>query len=81
MNNTITMTYEELLDIIKKYGKTKGHVWFFNSATRQKVLVERDTTRRYYMSCINDNIMHRVDADTFKSNVEWLMAHEFYICF
>lgn len=76
-----TMDYNELRDIIKEYGKLKGKVWFFNSTTRQKVLVKYDTTRRYFISDINGKKLYRVPQKAFQNVIEYLSRNEFYICF
>lgn len=78
------MTYEELKEIISMYGKKKGCVWFVNTENypyKKRVLVKYDSYRRYYMSTINGDTLCRVSEDTFRSNVEYLIKHNFHISY
>ena len=75
----------ELMDIIKEFGTRKNRVWFYNFDTMQRVEVKRDAWRRYYMSPIHfrgeDTTLSRMAYNDFISNIEYLMKHNFYICY
>lgn len=85
------MTFEEIMEILRDYGRTKGHVWlakgYCNNA--YKVQLKYDTTRRYFMTPIyaiyeeyHANIpMRRVPQDVFENNVKFLLAHGYTIAF
>lgn len=81
------MTYKEIIEILKDFGRTKGHVWFFNSITRKKIDLKYDTTRRYFMTTLYNGdyektpSMQRVSQDVFENNIKWLSEHGFSICF
>lgn len=89
------MNFEEIMEILKDYGRTKGHVWLVLTTPTKcgrfayKVDLKYDTTRRYYMSQIHqayeeyhDNIsLQRIPQDVFKSNVEYLLKKGYTISF
>lgn len=76
---------DELMEIIKEFSTRKNRVWFYNSDTMQRVEVKRDTWRRYYMSPIHSRYeeatLSRMASSDFISNVEYLINHNFYICY
>ena len=75
----------ELMNIIKEFAIHKNRVWFYNSITMQRVEVKRDAYRRYYMSPIHfrgeETTLSRMTYNDFISNIEYLMEHNFYICY
>ena len=75
----------ELMEIIKEFGTRKNRVWFYNSNTMQRVEVKRDAYRRYYMSPIHsryeETTLSRMASSDFISNIDYLMKHNFYICY
>ena len=75
----------ELMNIIKEFATHKNRVWFYNSITMQRVEVKRDAYRRYYMSPIHfrneETTLSRMAYNDFINNIEYLMKHNFYICY
>ena len=75
----------ELMDIIKEFATHKNRVWFYNSITMQRVEVKRDAYRRYYMSPIHfrgeETTLSRMAYNDFINNIEYLIKHNFYICY
>ena len=60
-----------------------GNTWVYNPKTQKKVVVKRDSSRRYYMTEIegvNESTkLHRVTYDTVCSNLNYLTKHGFKI--
>ena len=85
------MTYEEVIEILKDYGRTKGSVWLIQGYGNgaYKVQLKYDTTRRYWMTPMyilyeeyHGNIpLQRVPQDVFESNVKYLLEHGYTICY
>ena len=85
------MTYEEIIEILKEYGRTKGHVWLVKGYCNNAYIVQLkyDTTRRYFMTPIyaiyesyHGNIpMQRVSQDVFENNVRYLLNQGYTIAF
>lgn len=90
-----TITYKDIEEILKDYGRTKGHVWLTLTTSNdcgrfaKKVDLKYDTTRRYFMSQIHQayeeyhkNIaLQRVPQDVFQNNVEYLLSQGYTISF
>lgn len=90
-----TITYEDIEEILKDYGRTKGHVWLTLTTPKEcgrfakKVDLKYDTTRRYFMSQIhraweeyhNNISLQRVPQDVFQNNVEYLLKKGYTISF
>lgn len=47
-----TMTYEEVMEILREFGRHTRYVWLSNSMTGKAVMIKYDSTRRYFMSQI-----------------------------
>lgn len=82
------MTYEEIIEILKEYGRTKGHVWLVKGYCNNAYIVQLkyDTTRRYFMTPIyaryEGNIpMRRIPQDVFENNVRYLLNQGYTISF
>ncbi len=85
------MTYFDIMEILKDYGRTKGYVWLVKGCcnTANIVQLKYDTTRRYYMSQIhrvyekyhNNVPLQRVPQDVFQNNVEYLLSQGYTISF
>lgn len=85
------MSYEEVMDILKQYGRTKGHVWLCKGYLHKARIIqlEYDTTRRYFMTpmyrayeAYNKTIsMQRVPQDVFEDNVKFLLENGFTLAF
>jgi hypothetical protein len=86
------MTYQDIMGILKDYGRTKGHVWLVKGYCNDATIVQLkyDTTRRYFMTRIyalsetNEycNIpLQRVSQDVFQNNVEYLLSQGYTISF
>jgi hypothetical protein len=82
------MSYEDIIDILKAYGRTKGHVWLVKGYCNNayKVQLKYDTTRRYFMTPIYDKTekipsMRRVPQDVFENNVKYLLQNGYTISF
>ncbi len=86
------MTYQDIMEILKDYGRTKGHVWLVKGYCNNANIVQLkyDTTRRYFMTRIytlsETNEYHniplqRVPQDVFQNNVEYLLSQGYTISF
>lgn len=91
------MSYKEIIEILKTYGRTTGHVWL--AKNHNIVLLKYDTSRRYFLSKINPRdeydyeiiqgktVWHkrpkltRVSQLKFECNVKWLLKNGYTICF
>jgi hypothetical protein len=91
INMNYTITYEDIKDILKEYGRKKGKVWltYGYGRTAYVVQLKYDTSRRYFVTPIyahyesyHKNIpMVRVPMDVFKSEVEYLLQNGYTISF
>lgn len=86
------MTFEEIMEILKDYGRTKGHVWLVKGYCNNAYIVQLkyDTTRRYFMTRIyavyetyeyNNIPLQRVPQDVFENNVRYLLSQGYTISF
>lgn len=46
------ITFEDIMDILKEFGRHTGCVWLSNTNTGKVVMLKYDSTRRYFMSNI-----------------------------
>lgn len=86
--------YNYIINILKDFGRTKGHVWLVLTdkhcgALASKVDLKYDTTRRYFMSQIHqvyeeyrENVpLTRVPQDVFENNVKYLLSKGYTLSF
>lgn len=84
--------YNYIINILKDFGRTKGHVWLVKGYCNNCTIVQLkyDTTRRYFMTRIyalsetNEycNIpLQRVPQDVFENNVKYLLSKGYTLSF
>jgi hypothetical protein len=82
------MSYEDIIDILKAYGRTRGHVWLIKGFCENAIIVQLkyDTTRRYFMTrgyglSETDIPLQRVPQDVFENNVKYLLSKGYTVCY
>ena len=85
------MNYNDVMEVLKEFGRTKGHVWLCKGWGRKARIIQLkyDTTRRYFMTPMyrvyeaydNKIAMQRVPQDVFEDNVKFLLENGFTLAF
>ena len=85
------MNYEEVMEVLKEFGRTKGNVCLTKGYGRKARIIQLkyDTTRRYFMTPMHrlyesfnkDIPMQRVPQDVFENNVKFLLENDFTLAF